>query len=174
MTSRPDTQPPLPTLWILEMSSLWRKPSVMGNNKREMPKPVQEDQWSKTWIRDELDDLGGAESYIWRCCVRDPIGIAMADCINDPAKEFYIDFSYGDSLPGPQMTRREMEDLFKPINLPDDEDSRDFFSLVEELSEDIWHFYTNETEGFKYFRFRAVAAPVGELFEILDEGWMED
>lgn len=139
-----------------------------------MPKPVREDQWSKTWVRDELDDLGGFDSYIWRRCIRDPIGIAMADCIIDPGKEFYIDLSYGDSLPGPQMTRRSMDDLFRPIPLPDDENSRDFFVLEEELSENIWDFYANETEGFKYFKFRAVAAPLLELSEILEDYWVEE
>ncbi len=136
-----------------------------------MPKPVREDRWSKTWIRDELDDLGGAESYIWRCCIRDPIGTAMAECIKDPDKHFYIDFSYGDSLPAPQMTRRKMDDLFKPIQLPDDEESMEFIALEQELSDDIWHFYTDETEGFEYFRLQVAAATLEEVVEItLDDG----
>ena len=57
----------------------------------------------------------------------------MAECVNDPDKHFYIDFSYGDPLPPPQMTRRKMDDLFKPIQLSDDEKSREIIALEQEL-----------------------------------------
>lgn len=140
------------------------------SEKREMPEPAQEDQWSKTWIRDELDDLGGPESFIWRRCIRDQIGLAMARCINDSDRDFYIDFSYGDSLSWSQMTRRNMFDLFKPIRLPESEESMEFLRLEAELSETIWDFYAEETEGFKYFKFQAAAVTTDELMEILDPG----
>lgn len=38
----------------------------------------------------------------------------------------------------------------------------------------IWHFCANETEGFRYFKFRAVAAPLLELSEILEDVWTEE
>jgi hypothetical protein len=148
----------------------------MGTPEREMPKPVREDRWSKTWVRDELDDPEGPDSYIWRRCIRDPIGLAMAESIKDPEKQFYIDFSYGDIDLAPRMTRRRMEDLFRPIRLPDDEDSEEFNSLEQELSEEIYSFYTEETEGSYYFRFQAAAATLSDLSSIeeLSDGWTYD
>jgi hypothetical protein len=129
----------------------------MSDSGREMPKPVREDSWSKTWVRDELDDPEGSDSFIWKYCIRDPIGLAMADSINDPEKDFYIDFSHGASDVAASMTRRRMEDLFYRIDLPDEVDSEEFNSLKHQLSEEIYYFYTNETEGSYYFRFQVAA-----------------
>lgn len=133
-----------------------------------MPKPVTDRDWSKTWARDDLQDLGNCESYIWKEAIRSPIELALAEAVLTPEKDFFIDCAYGNGES--EWIHRKMDDVFKPLRTPASEDDPAFRDLVDDLSEIIWDIYADDSKGYAYFRFRAAAMDSRDLTDAWEDG----
>jgi hypothetical protein len=144
------------------------------NNKEELPKPLSESGWSKTWRKEDLDRPEKDESKVWIESIRKPIEEAVIKWSEDHELAFWINFEYG-KKDWSGWIKRDMDEVFKRFHAPDAGDMRECQSLAEEISSIVWSEFENEDASFDFFRLRVFAVPDNEFSEALaDYAWHFD
>jgi hypothetical protein len=127
-----------------------------NENKEEIPVPVTQRGWSKTWRRADLDRPEKHESKAWIECIEKPIREAYAKQSEDELNsELCIEIEYGNEGRRPWIKRDEVDLIPDAANeIVKNGDPEGQARCAKLIAQRIWDWFDGDTKRDEYFRLR--------------------